>query len=92
MVEKQIRRGCSLVAIHYSTREFPRCGNWQHWGLHEYVTALEPMNGGVEGRDKDRARGWLDTLKAGGKKTYRYEIEVVTEREGINALRDLNKR
>jgi len=33
------------LAIRYSTREFPRCGNWQHYGPGEYVTALEPMNG-----------------------------------------------
>ena len=78
-------------AIHYNTREFPRCGNWQHWGKHEYVAALEPMNGGVEGRDKDRARGWLDSLEAGGRKTYRYRFEVVTDKEGLDELRALNK-
>jgi hypothetical protein len=78
------------LAIRYSTKEFPRCGNWQHWGPHEYVAALEPMNGGVEGRDKDRANGWLDTLPAGGRKAYRYEIEVLTNRAELDALRALN--
>lgn len=78
------------VALHYNTKEFPRCGNWQHWGPREYVCALEPANGGVEGRDKDRENGWLDTLPAGGRKSYRYEIEVVTGRAGVDALRALN--
>ena len=78
------------LAIRYDTRQFPRCGNWQHFGPHEYVTALEPMNGGVEGRDKDRAKGWLDNIPAGGKKKYQYEIEVVTDKEGLAELEKLN--
>jgi hypothetical protein len=78
------------LAIRYSPREFPRCGNWQHWGPHEYVTALEPMNGGVEGRDVDRRKGWLDTLKAGGRKRYVYEIEVLSDKGELDALRALN--
>src|SRR5204863_8777516 len=80
------------IAIHYSTKEFPRCGNWQHWGKHEYIAALEPMNGTVEGRDKDRARGLMDTLQPGQQKTYRYKIEVVTTRDGVGSLRHLNRR
>lgn len=78
------------VAVHYSTREFGRCGNWQHLGRHEYVSALEPMNGTVDGRDKDRARGLMDTLAAGASKTYRYRIEVVSGRAGVEGLRKLN--
>src|SRR5205085_6760400 len=74
------------VAIHYSTKEFPRCGNWQHCGQREYVAALEPMNGTVDGRDKDRARGLLDTLKAGQTRTYRYSIEVLTDNRAIQNL------
>jgi hypothetical protein len=74
------------VAIRYNTREFPRCANWQHLGPREYVTALEPANGGVEGRDKDRALGWLDSLAPGAKKTYRYEIEVLQGQEAIDRL------
>ena len=80
------------VAIRYSTREFPRCVNWQHFGPGEYVTALEPANGTVRGRWKDREDGILDTIPAGGRKTYRYQIEVVTGREGIEPLRALNAK
>ena len=79
------------VAIHYNPKQFPRCGNWQHFGPREYVTALEPMNGGVEGRDKDRANGWLDTLKPNARKTYQYQIEVLSDRAGLDNLRQLNR-
>ncbi len=79
------------VAIRYNTNEFPRCGNWQHWGEQEYVGALEPMTGGVEGRDKDRERGWLLTLPPGGRKSYRYQIEVVSGDAALGELLALNK-
>jgi hypothetical protein len=79
------------VAIDYNVREFGRCVNWQHWGPGEYVTALEPSNGSVEGRAKDRAEGTLDSIEPGGKKTYRYAIRVMTEKAELEELRALNK-
>ena len=79
------------AALHYNTRQFPRCGNWQHFGPREYVTALEPMNGTVDGRWKDRERGLLDQIEAGGRKVYRYAIEVVADRAGLDALVRLNR-
>ena len=80
------------LAIRYSTREFPRCLNWQHWGPGEYVTALEPANGTVAGRAKDREQGLLDEISAGGRKVYRYRIEAVTSRDGLDELLALNQR
>jgi hypothetical protein len=86
-----VNRKLSLgVAIHYNTKQFPRLGNWQHFGPGEYVTALEPMNGTVDGRAKDRERGLLDQIEAGGRKVYEYQIEVVADRGQIDALRALN--
>jgi len=86
-----VNRRLSLgVAIHYNTKEFPRCANWQHFGPGEYVTALEPMNGTVDGRAKDRDRGLLDRIEAGKSKVYRYQLEVVTDRARIDELRALN--
>jgi hypothetical protein len=86
-----VNRRLSLgVAVRYNTRQFPRCVNWQHWGPGEYVTALEPANGTVAGRWNDRERGLLDTLDVGERKTYRYRIEAVTDRAGLEALRRLN--
>lgn len=79
------------LAIRYNTREFPRCINWQHWGPGEYVTALEPVNGTVQGRAKDREQGLLDEIPAGGRKTYRYRIEAVSDRAALDELRSLNK-
>ncbi|HTL28040.1 MAG TPA: DUF4432 family protein [Tepidisphaeraceae bacterium] len=79
------------VAIRYSTKEFTRCVNWQHWGKQEYVTALEPSNGSVEGRAKDRKDGVLDQLKPGERKHYRYQIQVAVGREQIERLRSLNR-
>jgi hypothetical protein len=79
------------VAVHYNTHEFPRLANWQHWGEHEYVGALEPTTGGVEGRDKDRERGWLQTLAAGGRRSYHYRVEVVTGQKGLGDLLALNR-
>ena len=74
-----VNRNLSLgVAIHYNTNQFPRCGNWQNCATHEYVAALEPMNGTVYGRDYDRAHGLMDTLAPGQTKTYRYALEVLT--------------
>jgi hypothetical protein len=87
-----INRKLSLgAAIHYNTREFPLCVNWQHWGPGEYVTALEPVNGSVAGRWNDREKGILDHLEPGEKKTYRYAIEAVASRAGLEHLRRLNR-
>jgi hypothetical protein len=80
------------VAIHYNTKQFPRCGNWQHFGPGEYVTALEPMNGTIDGRASDRKNDLLDHIPPGGKKTYRYALEVVSDPKSIDALRKLNPR
>ena len=78
------------VAIHYNTRQFPRCANWQHWGKHEYVAALEPSNGSVEGRNLDRENRVLDSLTPGARKSYRYRIEVATGKKEIQQLLHLN--
>ena len=78
------------VAIHYNTKQFPRLGNWQHFGPGEYVTALEPMNGTVDGRERDRQRGLLDQIEPGGKKIYEYQLEVLTAKSRLDALRALN--
>jgi hypothetical protein len=79
------------VSIGYNVHDFPRCANWQHWGRYEYVGALEPSTGSVEGRDKDRPRGLLRTLKSGEKRIYRYMIDAITDKESIDALLALNR-
>ncbi|QOV89103.1 DUF4432 family protein [Humisphaera borealis] len=78
------------IAIDYNTKQFGRCVNWQHWGPGEYVTALEPSNGSVEGRAKDRAEGVMDMLEVGESKTYEYSLRILGDRAGIDELRALN--
>jgi hypothetical protein len=80
------------LAIRYNTRDFPRCLNWQHWGPGEYVTALEPVNGTVQGRAKDREQRLLDEIPAGGAKSYRYRIEALVEQAALKDLLSLNAR
>src|SRR5437763_1419892 len=73
------------VSITYTVKDFPRCASWQHWGKFEYVAALEPSTGSVEGRDKVRSRGLLGTLRAGEKKIYRYMRDAIGDRESVEA-------
>ncbi len=85
------RRGFGL-SIAYSKRDFPRLGNWQHWGPGgSYVGALEPMTGGVEGRDKDRARGWLRFIEPGQTVEYRCTIAATSEPAELKRLLALNR-
>jgi Domain of unknown function (DUF4432) len=72
------------AVIDYSPSEFARLGQWMHWGEREYVCALEPMTGGVEGRDKDRQRGWLRMIAPGEIVEYHYRIRAVTSRPQEN--------
>ncbi|MBN1489369.1 MAG: DUF4432 family protein [Phycisphaerae bacterium] len=79
------------VMIEFSKREFPRLGNWQHWGPEgAYVGALEPMTGGVEGRDIDRARGWLRNLDPGETCDYRYAITATNKPADLRRILSLN--
>jgi len=72
-----VNRKLGIAAtINYNTTQFNRCVNWQHWGAGEYVTALEPSTGRVEGRDKNRALGLLRDWKPGETIRYSYSISA----------------
>lgn len=86
LVNEKLGRG---VAVDYSAEDFPRLGQWMHWGEREYVCALEPMTGGVEGRDVDRKKGWLRTLEAGERRTYRYRITAFDDPAELRELMDI---
>jgi hypothetical protein len=78
------------LKISFSKRDFPRLVNWQHFGtMGQYVMGIEPANCGVEGRAKDRERGWLKFLKPGEKKNYRCTVEVLEGKEELDAFRKL---
>ncbi len=75
------------VKVEYNTKQFPRLVNWQHWGPGgSYVGALEPVNGGVEGRPVDRKRGWMDTLKPGETRDYSCRITATNDEKDLKAL------
>lgn len=72
------------VAITFNKKQFPRWVNWQHFspgGM--FVTGIEPSNSGVEGRDIDRQRGWLDKIEPGETKLYETSIEVMTDKKQL---------
>ncbi|TLS52792.1 DUF4432 family protein [Paenibacillus antri] len=72
------------VKLEYPKAALPRLGNWLHFGHGEYVTAFEPMNGGVEGRSKDRELGWLEEIAPGETKEYTLRFTVLTTPEELD--------
>lgn len=76
------KRGWGIV-LTYVAEQFPRLGQWMHWGKREYVAAWEPMTAGVEGRDKDRSQGWLRVIPPGERLSYQYSIGVVNQPDEI---------
>jgi len=76
------------LKISFNKKDFPRLVNWQHFGPNgQYVMGIEPANCGVEGRAKDRERGWLKFLKPGESKHYRCTFEVLEGKEQIDSFR-----
>jgi hypothetical protein len=80
------KRGVA-VKIQFAKADYPRLGNWQHWGpAGSYTGALEPLLCGVEGREKDRQRGWYRELQPGETSEHRCTISVVSEAGELEAL------
>jgi hypothetical protein len=73
------------VALKYRQAELPRFIQWKMVGAGTYVTGLEPANGLVEGRDKERARGTLQFLQPGEQREYVLEINVLANNAEIDA-------
>lgn len=81
------------VKISFTKKDFPRFVNWQHFGPGgQFVMGIEPANCGVEGRARDRDRGWLQVLKPGEKKNYRCVLEVLEGNDNIAQFRKLLSR
>lgn len=78
------------VRLEFSKRDYARLGNWQHWGPGEYTGALEPMTGGVEGRPKDRERGWVITLQPGETIEHRVTLTATNDSAELQRLLKLN--
>jgi len=80
------------VKIEFPKKQYPRLGNWQHWGpCGSYTGALEPMTAGVEGRPTDRQRGWLRTLEPGETLDLTCTITATAEKPELQKLVSLNK-
>ncbi len=81
------RLGLALK-LQFSKKQFPRIANWHHFGPGgQFVMGVEPANCGVEGRDVDRQRGWLDFIEPGQKKNYQLTITVMDDPAEIKAFR-----
>ncbi len=80
------------VKLEYPKADYPRLGNWQHWGPGgSYTGALEPMTAGVEGRPKDREYGWFRTLGPGETRELRCTITATNEKRDLDRLLALTR-
>jgi hypothetical protein len=80
------------VMIEYNNKDYPRMGNWQHWGPNgSYTGALEPMTAGVEGRPLDEERNWLRTLEPGQQCELNCSITATDDQNMLDRLLKLNQ-
>lgn len=80
------------VRVEFNKKDFPRMGNWQHWGPGgSYTGAIEPMTAGVEGRPKDEELGWLQHLKPGQSRTLRCMLTATSDKKELDQLLKLNR-
>jgi galactose mutarotase-like enzyme len=76
--------------IEFSKEELPWLTNWQHWGKHEYVCALEPGTNPPMGQSGARKQGQLIELAPGEKKIYTVKLKVLKEKEELLKLLKIN--
>lgn len=65
------------LGLRYHQKTLPRFVQWKQMGFGHYVLGLEPANCGVEGRDKERARGTLVVLQPGESRHYTLELTAL---------------
>jgi galactose mutarotase-like enzyme len=65
----------------YDTEALPYFTEWKMMGERDYVLGVEPGNTLPDGRDQMRARGKMETLKAGESKTHRVTLEFICKKE-----------
>ncbi len=71
------------VTTRYKKKQLPCMANWQHWGLGEYVTGLEPATNFPIGQSAARKQKKLIHLAPGKSRTYEMEISVLTRERDI---------
>jgi hypothetical protein len=72
------------VFLKFQKTQLPWLTNWQHWGLGEYVTGLEPGTNPPIGQAKARKNNELIFLEPGETRSYELQIEVLSEEEEVN--------
>ena len=68
------------VRLRFKKEQLPWLTNWQHWGVNEYVTALEPGTHPPIGQSAAREQGQLIFIQPKETKVYDLEIEVIPEK------------
>lgn len=80
------------VKVEFNKKDYPRLGNWQHWGPGgSYTGALEPMTAGVEGRPVDEKNGWVRYLEPGATADLACDITATNDKKDLDRLVKLNK-
>ncbi len=76
--------GGTAVYVKYRKRELPRFIEWKMMGEGTYVVGMEPANGLVMGRDKEKKWGTLQYLKPQEIKEFHIEVGVLAGEEVRN--------
>ncbi|SHJ02971.1 protein of unknown function [Pseudozobellia thermophila] len=71
------------LSMRFSKKQLPWLVNWQHWGEHEYVTALEPATHPPIGQKAAREENTLTYLNPGERKEYALQLQVL-EKENLS--------
>jgi hypothetical protein len=74
------------IAMRFHKNQLPWLTNWQHWGIDEYVTGLEPGTNPPIGQAKARKENQLIFLEPGEKRTYDVELDVLEDEPAIKTL------
>ena len=80
LVNRKLEMG---LYVRYHPSQMPRFIQWKMMGEGTYVLGLEPSNAWVEGRAKERERGTLPFLEAGGRRHYETEVGLLTSNAEI---------
>jgi len=78
------------VYVKYRRSELPRFIEWKMMGEGTYVVGMEPANGLVVGRDKERRWGTLQYLKPQETREFHLEIGVLVGEEVRNFKEKIN--
>ncbi len=72
------------LMMKYKKKQLPCLANWQHWGIGEYVTALEPGTNLPIGQNQARKQKKLIHIAPGASRTYDLTMTVLTDQRQIN--------